>query len=135
MAESPSPICRDLEITTFIRQAGRANVDIMLSSAWMAERDYFIHSSYMRTIEYGFSLVRPSQNGITIAADYNGRILNQMYFADPGDGIMYADVPTEGVSTLYTQIGDILGWICVTGLVGVIPLGIVLSIKQKREKA
>jgi apolipoprotein N-acyltransferase len=49
-------ICRDLEMTTFIRQAGKANVDIMLSSAWMAERDYSIHSSYMRTIEYGFSL-------------------------------------------------------------------------------
>lgn len=125
-------ICRDLEMTNFMRQAGRANVDIMLSSAWMAERDYFIHSSYMRTIEHGFSLVRPSQNGITVAADYNGNILNQMYFSDPGDGIMYADIPTQGVNTLYTQIGDVLGWVCVAGLIGLISLTVILSIRQKK---
>jgi hypothetical protein len=58
-----------------------------------------------------------------------------MYFADPGDGIMYADVPTQGVNTLYTAIGDVLGWVCVVGLLGLIPLSIVLRIKQKRENA
>jgi apolipoprotein N-acyltransferase len=127
--------CRDLEMPTFMIQAGKADVDIMLSSAWMTERDYYIHSSYMRTIEYGFSLVRPSQNGITLAADYNGNILNQMRFDDPGDGIMYADIPTQGVNTLYTQIADILGWICVIGLLGLIPLSIVLRIREKRKAA
>jgi apolipoprotein N-acyltransferase len=127
-------ICRDLEMTTFIRQAGEANVDIMLSSAWEFEQGLVIHSSYMRTIEHGFSLVRPSQHGISIAVDYNGNILNQMYFSDPGDGIMYADIPTKGVNSLYTQVGDILGWICVVGLVGMIPLSIVLRIKHKKEK-
>ena len=125
-------ICRDLEMTTFIRQAGQANVDIMLSSAWETEQGLVVHSSYMRTLEYGFSLVRPSQHGITVAVDYNGNILNQMDFADPGDGIMYAELPTQGVNTLYTQIGDALGWICVVGLVGLIPLYIVLSIRNKR---
>jgi apolipoprotein N-acyltransferase len=124
--------CRDLEMPTFMIQAGKANVDIMLSSAWMTERDYYIHPAYMRTIEYGFSLVRPSQNGITLAADYNGNILNQMRFDDPGDGIMYADIPTQGVNTLYTQIADILGWICVVGLLGMIPLSIVLRIKLRK---
>ena len=49
-------------------------------------------------------------------------------------GIMYADLPTQGVNTLYTRIGDVLGWICVAGLLGLIPLSIVLRIKQKREK-
>jgi apolipoprotein N-acyltransferase len=92
-----------------------------------------IHSSYMRTIENGFSLVRPSQHGFTVAADYNGKILNQMYFTDQGDGIMYAELPMQGVNTLYTEIGDVLGWICVIGLLGLIPLGIVLRIKLKSE--
>ena len=89
----------------------------------------------MRTIEYGFSLARPSQNGITVAADYNGKILNQMNFTDPGDGILYAELPTQGGNTFYTQIGDVLGWICVVGLVGMIPLSIVLRVKQKKEAA
>ena len=116
----------------YIRQAGKANVDIMLSPAWETPKGLIVHSVYMRTIEYGFSLVRPTQDGITVAVDYNGNILNQMDSADPGNSIMYAELPTQGVNTLYTQIGDALGWICVVGLVGLIPLYIVLSIRNKR---
>jgi len=56
-----------------------------------------------------------------------------MDFADPGDGIMYAELPMQGVNTLYTQIGDVLGWICVVGLVGLIPLSIILRIKLKKN--
>jgi apolipoprotein N-acyltransferase len=125
-------ICRDLEMPDFMSQAGKANVDIMLSSAWETEQGLVIHSSYMRTLEQGFSLVRPSQHGITVAVDYNGNVLNQMDFADPGDGIMYAELPTQGVNTLYTQIGDVLGWVCVAGLLGLISLTVILSIRQKR---
>jgi len=128
-------ICRDLEMTNYIRQAGRANVDIMLSSAIEFEQGLVIHSTYMRTIEYGFSLLRPAQHGITVAVDYNGNVLNQMNFADPGDGIMYAELPIQGVNTLYTQIGDVLGWICVVGLLGLIPLSIFLRIKLKKKAA
>jgi len=127
-------ICRDLEMTDYIRQAGRANVDIMLSSAYEAEQGLVIHSSYMRTIEYGFSLLRPAQHGITVAVDYNGNVLSQMDFADPGDGIMYAELPMQGVNTLYTQIGDVLGWICVVGLLGLIPFSIILRFKLKKER-
>jgi apolipoprotein N-acyltransferase len=127
-------ICRDLEMANYIRQAGRANVDIMLSSAYEFEQGLVIHSSYMRTIEYGFSLLRPSQHGITMAVDYDGNVLKRMNFADPGDGIMYAELPIQGVHTLYSQIGDVLGWICVVGLLGLIPLSIILRIKLKKAR-
>jgi hypothetical protein len=56
-----------------------------------------------------------------------------MNFADPGDGIMYAELPMQGVNTLYTQIGDVLGWICVVGLVGLVSLNIFLRFKLKKE--
>ncbi|UCE51806.1 MAG: carbon-nitrogen hydrolase family protein [Desulfobacterales bacterium] len=129
-------ICRDMEFPHYMRQAGRADVDIMLSPSWMAEKDLVVHSAYMRTIESGFSVVRPTYHGITFAADYNGKILDQMDSDEPiNGGIMYADLPTQGINTLYTQIEDILGWICVVGLLGLIPLSIVLRIKQKKEKA
>jgi apolipoprotein N-acyltransferase len=126
-------ICRDMEFPHYMRQAGNAGVDIMLSPSYEWPKGLVVHSVYMRTIENGFSLVRPTQEGITIAVDYNGNILSQMDSADPGDGIMYADIPTQGVDTLYTQIGDILGWICVIGLVGLIPLGIILRRKLKKK--
>jgi apolipoprotein N-acyltransferase len=126
-------ICRDMEFPHYMRQAGRANVDIMLSPSYEWPKGLVINSVYMRTIENGFSLVRPTQEGITVAVDFNGNILNQMDSADPGDGIMYADVPTQGVSTIYSNIGDLLGWICVVGFLGFLPLSIILRNKQKSE--
>lgn len=53
-------------------------------------------SAHHRTIENGFSLVRPTFNGITIAANPNGEILARMDTPDDGDGVMYAAVPTRG---------------------------------------
>lgn len=126
-------ICRDLEMANYIRQVGKANVDIMLSSAYEFEQGLVIHSSYMRTLENGFSLLRPTQHGISVAVDYNGTILNQMNSADPGDGIMYADLPTQSVHTLYTEIGDALGWVCVLGLLGLVSINIILRLKMKKK--
>ena len=127
-------ICRDMEFTHYIRQAGSANVDIMLSPAWEETKGLVVHSSYQRTIENGFSLVRPTYNGITVAVDYYGNILNQMDSAETDDGIMYSDVPTQGVKTIYSRIGDLLGWICVVGFLGFLPLIVILRIKEKKEK-
>lgn len=126
-------ICRDMEFPHYMRQAGRANVDIMLSAAFEWPKGLVVHSVYMRAIENGFSLVRPTFNGITIAEDFNGKILAQMDSAETDDGIMYADIPTRGVNTLYTKVGDVLGWICALGLLGLISLNIVLSIRQKKR--
>jgi hypothetical protein len=49
-----------------------------------------------------FSLFRPTQHGNNVAVDYNGNVLDQMGFTDPGDDIMYTEFPTQGVNTLYT---------------------------------
>jgi hypothetical protein len=49
-------------------------------------------------------------------------------------GIMYADVPTQGVNTIYAKLGDLLGWICVFGLLGFIPLSVILSARQKKMR-
>ncbi|MBD3307488.1 hypothetical protein GF339_13750 [candidate division KSB3 bacterium] len=117
-------LCRDLEMVDYMRQAGKANVDIMLSPANQVTKDLVVHSNYMRTIEYGFSLVRPAFNGISVAVDYHGRILNQMDSDETDDGIMYAEIPTRGINTLYTTIGDIFGWICVVGLLGLLVLSL-----------
>jgi apolipoprotein N-acyltransferase len=122
-----------MEFAHYIRQAGRADVDIMLSPAYEFPKGLIVSPVYIRTIENGFSLVRPTYNGYSIAVDHNGKILNQMDSDETKDGILYADIPTQGVNTLYTQIGDVLGWICVVGLLGLIPLSIVLRIKQKKK--
>ncbi|MBD3307489.1 hypothetical protein GF339_13755 [candidate division KSB3 bacterium] len=121
-------VCREIDMAKYMVQAGRQGVDIMLSSSYEWPQNLVINFGYMRGIESGFSLVRPTYNGITFASDFNGRILNQMAFGDTVDdgvGIMYAEVPTQGVSTLYPHIGDIFGWICVVGFVGFIGVSLI----------
>ena len=58
-----------------------------------------------------------------------------MEFDENQTGIMYADVPTKGVKTLYPHIGDVFGWLCVVGFLGLILLSIVLSVSKKRKMA
>ena len=67
----------------------------------------------LRAIENEFSMVRPVYNGFSHA--YNGKILAHMDSDKTEDGIMYADVATKGVRTIYSAIGDLLGWLCVLG--------------------
>lgn len=127
-------LCRDLEMVDYMRQAAKADVDIMLSPANQETKDLVVHSNYMRTIEYGFSVVRAAFNGISVAVDYNGKILNQMDSDETEDGIMYADIPTRGIKTLYTTIGDVLGWMCVLGFGALIVMSIIESRAHKKHK-
>lgn len=118
-------ICRDMNFQTYIRQAGQADVDIMLSPSYDFPKstgpDY-----YQRAIENGFSLVRPTYNGFSYAEDFSGRILASMDSDETTDGIMYAEVPTKGVRTIYTVIGDLLGWLSVLGTLGFIVVAVLL---------
>lgn len=128
-------ICRDMEFPSYMRQAGKADVDIMLSPSYEWPKGLVVHSVYMRAIENGFSLVRPTFNGITIAEDYSGRILSQMDSAEAGDGILYADVPTGGINTLYTSLGDLLGWLCVLASGAIVVLLIIGRVSRRSERS
>ncbi|MEQ9298335.1 MAG: carbon-nitrogen hydrolase family protein [Cyclobacteriaceae bacterium] len=112
-------ICRDMSFTSYLRQAARADVDIMLSPAYdwpKSSGPYYLLS----TINNGFSLVRPTYNGYSYAADYHGKILAHMESDTAKDGIMYAEVPTKGIKTLYPIVGEGLGWLSVIGLMGLL---------------
>lgn len=123
-------ICREIDMAKYMIQAGRQNVDIMISPAYEWPVNLVINFGYMRAIEYGFSLVRATYNGISFASDFNGNILATMPFDKKETGIMYADVPTKGVKTLYSTIGDSFAWLCVLGLLGFITLAIIYRKKK-----
>jgi len=123
-------ICREIDMAKYMIQAGRQNIDIMISPAYEWPVNLVINFGYMRAIEYGFSLVRATYNGISFASDFNGNILATMPFDKKETGIMYADVPTKGVKTLYSTIGDSFAWLCVLGLLGFITLAIIYRKKK-----
>jgi len=116
-------ICRDMEFPPYIRQAGKKRVDIMLNPSYDLPKSTG-PCNPLRAIENGFSLVRPVYNGYSYAMDYNGRVLAHMDSDQTEDGIMYADVPTRGVRTIYSTIGNLFAWLCVLGFLGFIVVAI-----------
>ena len=126
-------ICRDMSFPQYIRQAGKKNVDIMLGPSYDFPKSTSCLYS-LRSIENGFSFVRPVYNGISFAVDYNGKLLAQMDSDKTEDGILYANVPTKGIQTIYSIVGDLLGWLCVIGFVVFVVLSIKGSARPEKNK-
>jgi apolipoprotein N-acyltransferase len=90
--------------------------------------NFFIHPA----IENGFILVRQAQLGLSMAVDYEGRVLATSYFFTTDQQTMLAYVPIHGVRTIYATIGDHLAWLSIAGLAFLTGLAI-LRRRQKRK--
>ena len=127
-------ICNDVGYPGLLRQAGQKGADILLvpthevysfwASADAAEATY-------RAIENGTSLVRPAGDSISLMTDYLGRVIASQDYSASNNGIMLASVPTHGVSTIYSRIGDAFAYLCTLGVL----LGIHMARRVKRNSA
>jgi len=124
-------VCFDMDFPGHLKQAGRRDADIMLvpSNDWREIDPWHSHMARFRAVEQGFNMVRHVSNGFSMATDYQGRILASMdhYTTDRRD--MVAIVPTRGVRTIYSRIGDLFAWICVGGCV------LMVGISRRRRSA
>ena len=111
-------ICFDMDFPGFLEQAGQANVDIMLvpSNDWKEIDPWHSHMARVRAIEQGFNLVRHTSKGLSVAADYHGRVLNSMDHYTASDRVLISQVPTRGRATIYSRIRDSFAWLCAVGL-------------------
>ena len=112
-------ICNDLHFPTLIRQAGANNADILIAPyndvIPFGQGDSV--TAIFRAIENGVSLLRPAGHGTSMIVDYEGRILaSQNYFTN-NSGIMMTTIPTRGVTTIYSRIGDLFAYLCVAGFI------------------
>ncbi|MFZ0245420.1 MAG: nitrilase-related carbon-nitrogen hydrolase [Candidatus Binatus sp.] len=109
-------ICNDFHFPALARQAGRNDVDIMMApyndSIPFGQQDAVV--AIFRAIENGYSMVKATGNGPSMITDYQGRILGRQNYGD-GGGVMLATVPTHGVVTIYSRIGDLFAYFCVAG--------------------
>jgi len=58
--------------------------------------------------------------GLSVATDPYGRILAATNVLTASEKVMVAQVPTHGVFTLYSVIGDLFGWLAVAGFVVIV---------------
>lgn len=114
-------VCWDADFPMTMRQAGKQGAAIMLvpigdppdpMAVLHAQQHVF------RAIENGASLVRHEFNyGWSVAADPYGRVLATLNLSSASNRVMVAQVPTQGVFTLYPVIGDLFAWLSVVGFV------------------
>jgi apolipoprotein N-acyltransferase len=112
-------ICYDTYFPALIRQAGKNNTDILFAptndvhpyaASAIAMADY-------RAIENGFVMIRPTGNGLSAVIDPLGRVLASQDYSANSNGIMRVSIPTPGVTTLYSRVGDAFAYLCVIGLI------------------
>jgi apolipoprotein N-acyltransferase len=110
-------ICYDLDYSAVVQQAGQNGTGLMLvpSRDWYQIDPVHTHMAVFRAIENGMSLVRQTDNGLSIAVDPYGRVLAQTDFFGATDLTMVAQVPARHVPTLYTAFGRWFEWLCLAG--------------------
>jgi apolipoprotein N-acyltransferase len=110
-------ICFDADFPALMRQAGSQDVDIMLvpSNDWQEIDPWHTQHAIFRAIENGYSLVRPTSNGLAMTVDYQGNVLAATdYFTT--QQTMIASIPAKGTWTIYAHVGDLFAWLCIAGM-------------------
>jgi apolipoprotein N-acyltransferase len=121
-------ICHDANFPSLVRQAGRADVDILLvpASDWAEVTEPLGRTAALRAIENGVSLFRPARRGTSMAVDYQGRQLASKadYFVADSQTTI-TRLPTAGVPTSYPWIGDSFAYLAIGGLVALMALALL----------
>ena len=126
-------ICFDMDFPHVIRKAGLEGADIMIvpSSDWAAIDPMHTRMAIYRAIENGCAVVRQVNQGLSAAADHQGRILAAADYYMTINHAMVAQVPIGGSRTIYSRIGDLLAWLCLLGLFVSIGMAVVAPARPR----
>jgi apolipoprotein N-acyltransferase len=113
-----SIICFDGDFPQVPAQAGALKADILLdpSNDWRAIDPWHTQMADFRAIEQGVNLIRQTSRGLSASFDYQGRRLAAMDHFQTVDYAMITEVPTRGVRTVYSLLGDWFAWACLAVL-------------------
>jgi apolipoprotein N-acyltransferase len=116
-----------MDFPPLLRCVGRARTDILLVPASDNKTIRNLHhiQAVFRAVENGVSMLRATRWGMSAAVDPLGRILATMDDSVAAQKVMAAQLPIQGVATIYSRIGDLFAWFCVAGLLATITLGLL----------
>lgn len=128
-------LCGDLDNPGVVSQAGRKEVDLLLVPATEIPGSGQWHSrmAAFRLIENGFSMVRPTIEGFSLAVDPYGRTLASVDYFNADERVFVAQIPTHRVHTIFTMIGNLFGWLAVSGFVALTGWAILRGRKHQQR--
>ncbi|MEV4799544.1 nitrilase-related carbon-nitrogen hydrolase [Nonomuraea sp. NPDC049421] len=105
-------ICKDLDFPWLVRRYRQAGATALLAPAWDFDEDAWLHSrmAMVRGVESGLSVARAARQGVLTVSDTRGRVLAEGRSGDRGMNTVYAELPQQGASTVYTLLGDWAAW-------------------------
>ena len=111
-------ICFDADFPQTLIQAGVLNADIVLnpSSDWSAIDPWHAQMASFRAIEQGVTIIHQGSHGLSAAFDYEGNRLAAADYFHTDNPDMISDVPTAGMRTIYSRLGDWFAWVSGAGL-------------------
>ncbi len=114
-------ICYEDILPRFVSKAMESEPDILVNitnDAWFgATREPIIHLALatLRSIEHRRFMVRSTNTGISAFIDPAGRILGETPVFARANTVH--EVASLQVRTIYSRIGDLLGWVCLALLI------------------
>lgn len=117
-------ICKDMHFASLGRGFAQRDAAVMLVPAWDFHRDAWMAANMtkMRGVENGFSVVRSSREGLLTVSDAYGRMLAVGESRPLPGASLFASAPVgPRIPTIYSRIGDLLGWACVAGMLLWVP--------------
>jgi apolipoprotein N-acyltransferase len=116
-------ICKDMHFASLGRGFGTRDAAVMLVPAWDFHFDAWMAANMtkLRGVENGYAVVRSSRAGLLSVSDAYGR-MEAVAKSTPFPGTSLSVTVNVGprVRTIYTSIGDSLGWLCVAGALAMI---------------
>jgi apolipoprotein N-acyltransferase len=112
-------ICKDMHFASLGRGYGVRHAAVMLVPAW----DFNFLDEWMesrttttRGVENGYAVVRAGRESLLSVTDPYGRVIAERQSRTmPGVDLLATLRVSPPLATLYTQIGNLLGWLCVAG--------------------
>ncbi len=132
-------ICKDMHFAAFGREYGLRHAAVMLVPAWdFAYLDGWLEArtTVFRGVENGYTIVRASREGLLTLSDPYGRVLAEAPSSElPGRSLLAKVTVSGPLQTLYTRIGNLIGWICVAAAAVFLALGRALRHPSPRAFA
>jgi apolipoprotein N-acyltransferase len=126
-------ICYDYDFPYLAKGYGELGADIVIipSSDWRGIDPVHSEMAAFRSVEQGHSVLRSTRFGLSAAITPYGEMVSQMSSFDDNDKIMYSQLPTNGITTLYSIIQDSFVYLCI----GFLLLFIVTMVQSNQGKS